>query len=163
MKIKTNIQVFIYLIWFLLGIVFCLAIQYEIPLAKAGITTLSGQYGCILNKNYSGYGNAESKVGPNTVNMLIYFDFNASTFAMGLTNTNNFNQSNAYTSNSNLIGTLTISQGFNSSNVLITILTSDNSRATFNALIVNSGNTLMIAYPNNDSNAEPATGVCQKI
>jgi hypothetical protein len=163
MKIKFNFLFFLNLKWFFFGIFFSLAYQYLIPLAKADTKLLNGQYGCLINKNFSGFENAEPKVGPNTVNMLIYFDFSANTFAMGLTNTNNFNQPNANSSTSNLIGTITTSQGFNSNNVLISFISSNNLTGTFNTLIVNNGNTLMMIYPYNNPNAEPATGVCQKI
>lgn len=132
-------------------------------------TALSGQYGCLLNKNFGGYStNNNSSNGFTGSNYLMYFDFTAGTFAFNIVGVTNWGLPGIATKSQAIpSATVTVSAGpiVNTFTATVTLgFTGAQNMITFNLMPTNSGNTLFLqegVAGNNDG--EPSTGVCNKI
>ena len=132
-------------------------------------TSLTGQYGCLLNKNFGGYNtNNNSSTGFTGSNLLMYFDFTAGTFAVNVVGVTNWGLSGISTKAMALTSaTVNVSVGPipNTYTALVSIAANGTQNLiTFNLMPTNSGNTLLLqegVAGNNDG--EPSTGVCNKI
>lgn len=140
------------------------------PIKAQAVSSLSGQYGCILNRNFGGI---PTPTGANAnitgSNFMMYLDFTGQTAQMnvsGLTNWGNAN--NARSSVAITIGTLSavngpITNSFTAS-ANFTFQGQNNNIATYNLMSVNGGNTLLVQSGNTGNNdGEPTTGVCNKV
>jgi hypothetical protein len=142
--------------------------------AKAA-ANLSGQYGCITNKNFSGFTNwATWQPGSSTTsftgnNYLMYLDFDAGTIqisAVGATKWGDVGVQGA-----EIIGvpgtvTVTPTRGMtNTFSVTQTITNSGEGGVTkYYLMAVNSGNTLLLQEAMGLSGSgEPNTGMCNKV
>jgi len=64
------------------------------------VSTLSGQYGCILNRNYAGFSTLSGSVvgsGITGTNFMLYFDFTAKTAQVSVVGVHNWGTSNVQT------------------------------------------------------------------
>jgi hypothetical protein len=134
-------------------------------------TALTGQYGCLLNKNFGGYNtNNNSSTGFTGSNHLMYFDFNAGTFALNVVGVTNWGLSGISTKAMALTSaTVSVSVGPipNTYAALVSIAANGTSNLiTYVLMPTNSGNTLLLQETPTTSintNGEPSTGVCNKI
>ena len=143
---------------------------YLQPTKAQSVTTLSGQYGCILNRNFSGIpitGGVNSNITGS--NFMMYLDFNGRNAQMTVVGLNSWGNS-AYSNATATItaGVLSVSAGPLTNSFTATINFTYQGQSgnitTYNLMSVNGGNTLLVQggiTGNNDG--EPTTGVCNKV
>ncbi len=140
--------------------------------AMASTSALTGQYGCVTNKNFGGWD--AYLTGPNFVgaNYLIFLDFDKSIYQISVGGVTNYNQANALkTSKSGgvdgsitsiNVGPLTGSYVINTSQIGsdgVTVFTQ-----SLNIMPVNGGNTLLVqGGTTGNGDSTPLTGVCNKV
>jgi hypothetical protein len=136
---------------------------------------LTGQYGCITNKNFSGFTSwATWKEGQSTTsitgnNYLMYFDFDTGTLKMSVVGATKWGDSGVSGAERvGLAGSLTASPSSGMTNTFTATATMGNSGTTyvskFYLMSVNAGNTLLLQEGMGASGSgEPNTGVCNKI
>lgn len=141
---------------------------------KATTTTLSGQYGCITNKNFSGFtqwatwqqGNSTTAITGN--NYLLYLDFDAGTASInvvGATKWGDLGVQGVEVGGNG--GTLSIANGPITNTFTVSHTTVHNNITwvtKYNLMPVNSGNTLLLQEGMGASaSGEPNTGMCNKL
>lgn len=123
-----------------------------LPLHAQQITSLTGQYGCILNKNFGGYNVANVKTtndGSTTgSNYLMYFDFTNKRFEINVVGLKTWGVAKIITSSESAKnGTITIANGplTNTFTVTGTFYTPGYSFvSSYNLMPVNGGATLLL-------------------
>lgn len=169
MKISFNVNT-----KFLAGLLICslsaMTALYVQPTKAQAVTSLSGQYGCILNRNYGGVPTRINKSNDFWgSNFMLYLDFNGTTAQMNVVGLTNWGDISAAKSEIGAInGALSIAAGPLSNSFKATVDYTFNNTAgnyaTYHLMSVNGGNTLLVqggTTGNNDS--EPTTGVCNKV
>lgn len=145
---------------------------YMQPIKAQAITSLSGQYGCILNRNFGGMvlsGGQGTNLDITGSNFMMYFDFSSSPQAqvnvVGLTNWG-FDD---YATNSLTLASTALSvvsgplpNSFSVKPVLGGV------EVAYNMMAVNGGATLLVQSlgptpPQSSAEEPPATGVCNKV
>lgn len=154
----------------LLGVV---SVKTIVP-AKAA-TTLTGQYGCITNKNFSGFTNwATWKSGDSTTsftgnNYLLYLDFDAGTMKLSVVGATKWGDvgvkaaeivgisgSLSVTATTGMTNTFTATQSVTNAGT--------NWVSKYYLMSVNSGNTLLLQEGmGENASGEPNTGMCNKV
>lgn len=154
----------------LLGVV---SVKTILP-AKAA-TTLTGQYGCITNKNFGGFANwATWRSGDSTTsitgsNYLLYLDFDAGSMNMSVVGATKWGDVGVKGAERvGITGTLTVNATNNMKNTFTAIQTVTNAETAwvskFYLMSVNSGNTLLLQEGMGESaSGEPNTGVCNRV
>ena len=146
--------------------------SFTLPLHAQQTTSLTGQYGCILNKNFGGYNIAlikSSSDGTTTgSNYLMYFDFNSKTLEINVVGLKTWGVASIITSSvSAKNGTITVANGplTNTFTVTGTFYSPGYSFvSSYNLMPVNGGATLLLQEGTAESgDKEPATGACNKI
>lgn len=151
-----------------LSLIFLLAL----PLRAQQITSLTGEYGCILNKNFGGYNVANIKTtndGSTTgSNYLMYFDFTNNKFEINVVGLKTWGVAKIITSSDSARnGTISVAKGplTNTFTVTGTFYTPGYSFiSSYNLMPVNGGATLLLQEGTAASgDGEPATGACNKV
>lgn len=146
--------------------------SFALPLHAQPITTLTGQYGCIYNKNFGGFNAANIKStndGSITgATSLIYFDFSSGKYEENIVGMNTWGVPNVVMNSITVKnGTLSISRGplTNSFNVSATVTGNGQTWvSTYLLLSVNGGATLLLQSGiKGNGDGEPATGACNKL
>ena len=137
------------------------------PLNAQPITTLAGQYGCILNRNYAGFSTLSGSVvgtGITGTNFMLYFDFSAKTAQISVVGVNNWGTSTVRTASlSGDFGTLTVASGPQTNSFLVTVKENSGTN-TFLMMSTNGGNNLLVQSGiAGTDDGQPSTGVCNKI
>jgi hypothetical protein len=149
-----------------------LAFAFALPLYAQQITSLTGQYGCILNKNFGGYNVANVKAtndGSTTgSNYLMYFDFTNNKFEINVVGLKTWGVAKIITSSDSARnGTISVAKGplTNTFTVTGTFLTPGYTFvSSYNLMPVNGGTTLLLQEGTAASgDGEPATGACNKV
>jgi hypothetical protein len=156
----------------LIAIFSSLIFSLALPLHAQQISSLSGQYGCILNKNFGGYNVANIKTtndGSTTgSNALIYFDFTNNKFEMSAVGLKTWGVAKIITtSETGKNGTISVTKGplTNTFTVTGTFDTPGYTYvSSYNLMPVNGGTTLLLQQGTAASgDGEPSTGACNKI
>ena len=129
-------------------------------IANAQSASLSGQYGCVLNKNFGGY-TTELNGNSYTSNFLMYIDFSGNTFQRQIAGVTNFNQSTANVSYSNQTGSITVASGPVTNSYTVSGTYQSSVVMGITVVSVNGGNTLLVSE--SATSDIPTTGVCQKV
>jgi len=135
---------------------------------------LSGQYGCITNKNFSGFSqNRIWQTGDSTTsttgnNYLLYFDFDSNTGSINVVGATKWGSSGVRGSEVGGDGApISVAAGpiKNSYTVTFTITNNGTTYVTkYNLMPVNSSNTLLLQESvNAGAFGEPNTGMCNKV
>lgn len=149
-----------------------LVTSFMSPLRAQPLNSLTGQYGCIYNKNFGGFNAANIKStndGSITgATSIIYFDFSNGKYEQNIVGMNTWGVPNIVMNNITIKnGTLSISKGplTNSFNVSATVTGNGQTWvSTYLLLSVNGGATLLLQSGiNGNGDGEPATGACNKI
>lgn len=153
----------------LLGVV---SVKTIAPVKAA--TNLTGQYGCVTNKNFSGFtqwatwqeGNSTTAITGN--NYLLYLDFDAGTASInvvGATKWGDLGVQGVEVGGNG--GTLSIANGPITNTFTVSHTTVHNNTTwvtKYNLMPVNSGNTLLLQEGMGASaSGEPNTGMCNKL
>jgi hypothetical protein len=146
------------------------AFTHDVKTAQAttNASGLTAQFGCMLNRNGSGYGAKWQGGNGIGTNVIMSLDYSTNTSKFMLTQTDNFNTTSATTSQATATTTFTEVASTDVNNVYKlthTITNSDNTSggtATFLAVVVNSGNTILMTQVENGSPKASWSGVCQK-
>lgn len=154
----------------LLGVV---SVKTIVP-AKAA-TTLTGQYGCITNKNFSGFVNwATWKSGDSTTditgnNYLLYLDFDAGTMKINVVGATRWGDAGVKGAEIvGIPGALSVTPTTGMTNTFTANQTVTHAGTTYVSkyylMSVNSGNTLLLQEGMGESaSGEPNTGMCNKV
>jgi len=137
-------------------------------------TGLSGQYGCITNKNFSGFSqNRTWEAGQSTTdttgnNYLLYFDFDASTSSINVVGATKWGSSGVQGSEVGGDGLpMSVAAGpIKNSYIATTTITVNGITyvTKYNLMPVNSSNTLLLQESTKgNSFGEPNTGMCNKV
>jgi hypothetical protein len=136
-------------------------------------TTLSGQYGCILNRNYAGFSTLSGSVagsGITGTNFMLYFDFTAKTAQVSVVGVHNWGTSNVQTASlAGPYGTLSISTGPLTNSFLVSVTQysqlqpTNGGVNTYLLMSTNGGNNLLVQSGTGPEDGQPSTGVCNKI
>jgi hypothetical protein len=154
----------------LLGVV---SVKTIAPVKAA--TSLTGQYGCITNKNFSGFTNwATWKSGDSTTNItgnnyLLYLDFDAGNLKLSVVGATKWGDSGV--SGAEIVGAsgdLTVAPTPGMTNTFTAKQTITHAGNTYVSkyylMSVNSGNTLLLQEGMGESaSGEPNTGMCNKV
>ena len=127
----------------------------------AGSYTLSGTFGCLINRSFFGFDAAQYNQSGQVPNALAYFDFDNGAIQMANTTISNFGLNSATGAPAKSVQNAKFTQAAGPVTGSFNI-TFDNG-INFNILPVNSGNSFLIQIPGNGTQMSPATGVCQKI
>ena len=135
------------------------------PIRAQAVTSLSGQYGCIVNKNFAGATvSYETGSGITGSNYMMYLDFTKSTGQLSVVGWDNWGAAGLKQDAVVVTGAgLTVASGPLTNSFVVTGGTGANA-TQFYMMSVNGGTTLLVqsGYPNS-GNGEPLTGVCNKI
>lgn len=149
------------------------SVKSILPLRAA--TGISGQYGCITNKNFGGFTVKSTwRPGDSTTSMtgnnyLLYFDFDAATFNISVVGATKWGDAGAQ--GAEIVGgsgTLSVSTTPRMPNT-ITVTASNTYNGTtyvskYYLMAVNSNNTLLLIEGMGASaSGEPNTGMCNKV
>ena len=137
------------------------------------VSTLSGQYGCILNRNYAGFSTLSGSVvgsGITGTNFMLYFDFTAKTAQVSVVGVHNWGTSNVQTASlAGPYGTLSISTGPLTNSFLVSVTQysqlqpTNGGVNTYLLMSTNGGNNLLVQSGTGPEDGQPSTGVCNKI
>jgi hypothetical protein len=136
------------------------------------ISTLTGQYGCLLNRNFGGYDLAliqSTDDGSITgSNFLIYFDFNSKTSELNVVGSKTWGVTKIIPGELTVTnGTLSVGKGPLTHSFLVTTTIATpkgNYSIAFNLLPVNGGATLLVQSATSGTGyGGPTTGVCNKV
>ena len=145
---------------------------FLVPLQAQQINSLSGQYGCLLNRNFGGYNLAliqDKDNGTITAsNFLIYFDFTNSGFQLNVVGLKTWGVEKITTGSRAVTnGTISVAKGPLSNSFMVTAnipTPVQNYVVTFNLMPVNGGATLLLqSGVTGNGDGEPSTGVCNKV
>jgi len=142
--------------------------------AKAA-TTLTGQYGCITNKNFSGFttwatwrdGDSTTSITGN--NYLLYLDFDAGTMKISVVGATKWGASGVQGAEIiGIPGSLSVAPTTGMTNTFTATQTVTNAGTTYVSkyylMSVNSGTTLLLQEGMGASaSGEPNTGMCNKV
>jgi hypothetical protein len=138
-------------------------------------SSLSGQYGCITNKNFSGFTNwATWHTGDSTTNItgnnyLLYLDFDAGTMKISVVGATKWGDAGVQGAEIvGIPGTLTVAPTTGMTNTFTATQTVTNAGTTYVSkyylMSVNSSNTLLLQEGMGASaSGEPNTGMCNKV
>lgn len=173
MKIKLELDVKL-----LVGIAFgasliCGALYIK-PIKAQAVSSLSGQYGCILNKNFAGYNvtdvNSVNNGSITGSNYMMYMDFTNNGFQLNVIGLKTWGVGSIVTGSATVTnGSLSISSGplTNSFTATANVVDTQNNvtdHLTFNLMSVNGGTTLLLQEGiAGNGDGEPSTGVCNKV
>jgi hypothetical protein len=146
------------------------AFTHDVKTAQAttNVSGLTGQYGCMLNRNGSGYGVLWQNDGVWT-NMISYMDYSNNTTKNLATETDHYNTTNVSSSTQKFTTTFTetaVSEVTSTYKTVHSITNGDGSNggtATFIGIVVNSGNTILMTQTEDGQAKATWSGVCQKI
>lgn len=154
-------------------IAFCsLSYFFVAPLHAQQFNSLSGQYGCVLNRNFGGYNvaNIQSTVDENITgsNFLMFLDFTNNKVEVNAVGLKTWGVAKIIT------GSIAITNGYisvtkgpiaNTFKVTATMTTNGQSFTTiYNLMPVNGGATLLLQSALTGSgDGEPTTGACNKV
>lgn len=136
------------------------------------ITTLTGQYGCILNKNFGGYNLANIKNtedgGITGSNYLIFFDFTNKKMEMNVIGLKTWGVSKIVTGSVPITnGIISLNKGPLTNTFTVTgTFTAPGQTfvSSYNLMPVNGGATLLLQEGiGATGDGEPSTGACNKI
>lgn len=138
-----------------------------IQVANAQSLSLSGQYGCILNRNYAGFSTLSGSVkgsGITASNFMLYLDFSAKTSRASVVGVINWGTSTVQTTAvAGDIGTLMVANGPITNSFLVTVK-ENSGTVTFLMMPTNGGNNLLVQSGiAGTDDGQPSTGVCNKI
>jgi hypothetical protein len=137
--------------------------------ATTNASGLTAQFGCMLNRNGSGYGakwDGSSSVGTN---LIMSMDFSNNSTKGLITKAENYNRTNVTTTSETFTSSFTevaVPEVNNTYKITHTITNSDGSAggtATFIGMLVNTGNTLLMTQVEHGSPKASWSGVCQKV
>jgi hypothetical protein len=137
--------------------------------ATTNASGLTAQFGCMLNRNGSGYGAKWQGGNGIGTNLVMYLDYSNNTSKGLITQADNFNTTSVTTSTASFSTTFTETASTEVNNVykvVHAVTNSDGSsggNATFVGILVNSGNTILISQVENGSPKASWSGVCQKV
>jgi hypothetical protein len=129
---------------------------------------LTGQFGCMMTRNGSGYGALWQGHGTWT-NMISYMDYSNNTTKDLATQTDNYNTTSVTTSTQQFTTTFTETavSGVTATYKTVHNVTngdgSNGGTATFIGIVVNSGNTILMTQTEDGQAKATWSGVCQKI
>ena len=156
----------------LISIFLSILFSFALPSHAQQISSLTGQYGCIFNKNFGGF-NAANVKGTNDGSMtgsnsLIYFDFSNSKYEENAIGMNTWGVPNIVMNSITVKnGTVSVSKGplTNSFSVSATVnYNGEVSVSTYLLLSVNGGATLLLQSGiKGNGDGEPATGACNRV
>lgn len=150
-----------------LGLVISAGILYTSNTKAQAVTTLTGQYGCILNKNFGGATVAyETGTGITGSNFMMYLDFTNPGSQMSVVGWRNWGGASLMQADAALTtGTLSKTSGpLTNSFLVTTTFNSGNDVVKFNVMSVNGGTTLLVQSGMVGSGmGDPLTGVCNKV
>ena len=147
------------------------AFTHEIKTAHAvtNVSGLTGQYGCMMNRNSSGYSALWQGHNGTWTNMISYIDYSNNT-TKGLANqTDNYNTTNVTTTTKLFTTTFTETAVTGVTGTYKTVHSvtnpdgSDGGTATFIGIVVNSGNTILMTQTEDGQAKATWSGVCQKV
>lgn len=143
-----------------------------LPLHAQQITSLTGQYGCLLNRNFGGY-NLALIQGTNDgsitgSNFLIHFDFANSKWELNVVGLKTWGVEKVIPGSRAVTnGTLSVTKGPLTNTFFITATVTVPGQTyvtTFNIMPVNGGSTLLLQQGiAGNGDGEPTTGVCNKV
>jgi len=149
-----------------------LMLFFALPLKAQQITSLTGQYGCIYNKNFGGFNAANIKsTNDGSItgsNSLIYFDFSNGKYEENAVGMNTWGVPNIIMNSITVKnGTVSVSKGHISNSFSVSATIRDNGQtwvSTYLLLSVNGGATLLLQSGiKGNGDGEPATGACNRI
>jgi hypothetical protein len=163
-KMKTTLTKLLILLSLIFPVLVLTAKAQALPI-------LTGQYGCILNRNYAGFSTLSGSVvgqGITGTNFMFYFDFNSKTAQISVVGVNNWGTSSVKTASAaGPFGTIVVESGplTNSFMVVVTEYTGQPPKTnTFLMMPTNNGNNLLVQSGiNGTDDGQPSTGVCNKI
>jgi hypothetical protein len=172
MNININIDKKI-LVGLILGGLIATTALFVQPSKAQAVTSLSGQYGCIMNRNFGGYVYKDRASTDLTgSNFMLYFDFTGNSVQLnvvGITNWGATSFSPAVTSATLTSGgVLSVVAGpLTNSFIATTNMTyggSNGHTMNYYLMAVNGGTTLLLqSGTGGTDDGEPATGVCNKV
>ena len=151
-----------------LSLIFSLAL----PLNAQQITSLTGQYGCLLNRNFGGYSlaliNSANDGSITGSNFLIHFDFANSKWELNVVGLKTWGVEKVITGSRAVTnGILSVTKGPLTNTFFITATVTVPGQTyvtTFNIMPVNGGATLLLQQGiAGNGDGEPTTGVCNKV
>lgn len=137
--------------------------------ATANASGLTGQYGCMLNRNGSGYAalwQGNDGIGTSAI---LYLDYSTNTGKGMTTFTDNYGTSSVQTGTGTFTTSFTETAVTEVNNVYKfthTITNADGSSGgtgTFIGILTNSGNTILLSQTENAQPKATWSGVCQKV
>jgi hypothetical protein len=144
---------------------------YLQPTKAQAVTSLSGQYGCIMNRNFGGY-SYSGGANPNITgsNFMMYFDFTGQSVQYNVVGTTQWGTTTPSTAVATLTsgGVLSVVAGPLTNSFIATAdMTyggTSGHTITFYLMSVNGGTTLLLqSGVGGTDDGEPATGVCNKV
>ena len=130
---------------------------------------LTGQYGCMLNKNSAGYGALWQGHTGIWTNMIVYMDYsNNTTKALASVN-DNYNTTSVVTNTQKVTTTFTetavdgVTGTYKTVHAVTNADGSSGGTVTFIGIYVNSNNTILMTQVEDGQNKSSWSGVCQKI
>ena len=156
---------------FILVVIAYFAFTHNVKTAYATVNPsgLTGQFGCLLNRNGIGYGAFWQGNSGMGINLIMNINYSNNTAQAMVTQINNFNTVNVTTTASVITSTFTETAiaGVPSTYKLAYVVTqSDGSPggiATMIGIVVNSGNTILLTQVEEGLPKSSFSGVCQKI
>lgn len=133
---------------------------FKFPEARSSSSPFSGQYSCILNKNFAGW-NQVTTLNHETINAMAYVNFDTGTaqsFGNALNNTGTTSPVGLF--EVHLPQTVRVTSG-PIPNSYIFEFTEAGGSTEYIGMPVNSNNSILMTK--SDTNAPTASGVCQKI
>jgi len=138
-------------------------------IAATNASGLTGQYGCMMNRNGSGYATLWQGQNGISTGLIIYLDYSNNTAKGLLTMANDYNLSSVTTSTEKISTTFIEEEVGGVTKTYKTVHTVTNSDgspggvATFIGITVNSGNTILMTQVEEQRAKATWSGVCQKI
>ncbi len=147
------------------------AFTHDVKTAQAttNVSGLTGQFGCMMNRNGSGYGALWQGHNGTWTNMIVYVDYSNNTTKGMATQTDNYNTTSVTTSTKQFTATFTETAVTGVTGTYKTVHSvtnsdgSDGGTATFIGIVVNSGNTILMTQTEDGQAKATWSGVCQKV
>ncbi len=147
---------------------------YIEPSKAQAVSSLSGQYGCVLNKNFAGYNvtNVKSTNDGSITgsNYLMYLDFTNKGFQVNVIGLKTWGVSSIIPGSATVKnGTLSVAPGpltnsFTASASVFDPQQNVTWNLTFNLMSVNGGSTLLLQEGiSGNGDGEPSTGACNRV
>lgn len=147
------------------------AFTHDVKTAQAttNVSGLTGQYGCMLNRNGSGYGALWQGHNGISTSLVSYVDYGTNTSTGMLTMANSYNTTSVTTTTEKFTTTFTetavagVTSVYKLTNTVTNADGTPGGTATFIGIVVNSGNTILMTQTEEAQAKATWSGVCQKI